>query len=121
MEGLVAIWLNQSDYRELRKLAQARINQPSTSAANALIGEWITEGACIRLAFLVVAMRFPDFEVPICYALCNAYRAILHEVNHARTSKGLTQQEIEDALKEMHESANEDMELSFLGFEEQSA
>ena len=121
LERLIAIWLNQHDYRELRKLAEAKTQQPPAKAVDAIIEEWITDKACIRLASLIAAMRFPDPEVPTCFALCSAHRAIQHEVDHARMPKGLTEEEIEAAVEEMLESSDEDMALAFLGFEGESA
>ena len=121
LERLIASWLSHSDYRELRGLAQARTEQPLARATEDIIREWITHWACIRLAFLVAGMRFPDLETPICYAISSACRAVQHEVNYARTPKGFTQEEIKAAAAELQESAEEHMELASLGFEENPA
>ena len=76
LDRLVSTWLTQEDYRELREIASKKTDVPVVGAAEAVLSEWINDRACKRLSHLVMGMRFTDTQTPVCYALCNAERAI---------------------------------------------
>ena len=79
LDRLVAAWLTQDDYRQLREIASKKTDLPVGGAAEATFSDWINDSACKRLSHLVMGMRFTEPQVPVCYALCNADRSQLSE------------------------------------------
>ena len=92
LDRLVATWLTQEDYRELREIASKKTSLPVSGAADAVFSDWIDDSACKRLSHLVTGMRFTEHQVPVCYALCNAERAVLSVVDYSRRPQGLSEQ-----------------------------
>ena len=121
LDRLVATWLTQEDYRELRETASKKTDLPVVGAAEAVLSEWIDDRACKRLSHLVVGMRFTDTQTPVCYALCNAERAIHSAVEYSRRPEGYSEQELEDAKQELEEHADEYAALASLGILEEPA
>ena len=62
-----------------------------------------------------MGMRFTDTQTPVCYALCNAERAIHSAVDYSRRPQGLSGQAIAAAKQELAESAEEYTALASLG------
>ena len=83
------------------------------------MSEWIDDRACKRLSHLVVGMRFTDTQIPVCYALCNAERAIHSAVAYSRRTRRLSEQELEAAKQELEESAEEYAAFASLGIPEE--
>ena len=119
LERLAAAWRSQSDHRTLRKIASARKHEPAGKATQAIIEEWVTYADCERLGYLVLDMGFAEPEVPVCYALCSAIRAIHSAVDYASDKRNLTGEEINAARAELLDSAEEYSELSGLGILEE--
>ena len=115
LDRLVAAWLTQEDYRELREIASKKTEMPASEAAEAIFSDWIEITACKRLGHLVLGMRFTEPQVPICYALCSAERAVHSAVSYSRRQQGLTEQEIAAAEQELEEFAEEYAALASLG------
>ena len=121
LDRLVAAWLTQEDYRELREIASKKTDLPVGAAAEATFSDWINDTACKRLSHLVMGMRFTEPQIPVCYALCNAQRAVHSAVDYSRRPQGLSDQAIAAARQELEESADEDAALASLGILEESA
>ena len=119
LDRLVAAWLTQEDYRELREIASKKTELPSGGAGEAVLSDWINDRACKRLGHLVMGMRFTEPQVPICYALCNAQRAVHSAVDYSRSPRGLGEQATQAAEQELEESANEYAALASLGILEE--
>ena len=119
LDRLVATWLTQEDYRELREMASKKTDLPVVGAAEAVLSEWIDDRACKRLSHLVVGMRFTDTQTPVCYALCNAERAIHSAVEYSRRPEGYSEQAITAAKQELEESAEEYAAFASLGIPEE--
>ena len=115
LDRLVAAWLTQEDYRDLREIASKQTELPFGGAAEAVFSDWINDGACKRLSHLVMGMRFTEPQIPVCYALCNAQRAVHSAVNFSRRPQGLSEQAIAAAKQELEESADEYAALASLG------
>ena len=115
LDRLVATWLTQEDYRELREIASNKTDLLAGGAAEAVFSDWINEGACKRLGHLVLGMRFAEPQIPVCYALCNAQRAVHSAVDYSRRPQGLSEQAIAAAKQELEESADEYAALASLG------
>ena len=115
LDRLVATWLTQDDYRELREIASKRTDLPVGGAAEAVFSDWINDSACKRLSHLVIGMRFTEPQIPVCYALCNAERAVHSAVDYSRRPQGLSEQAIAAAKQELEESADEYAALASLG------
>ena len=115
LDRLVATWLTQDDYRELREIASERTDLPVGGAAEAVFSDWINDSACKRLSHLVIGMRFTEPQIPVCYALCNAERAVHSAVDYSRRPQGLSEQAIAAAKQELEESADEYAALASLG------
>jgi hypothetical protein len=118
LDRLVSTWLTQEDYRELREIASKKTDLPVVGAAEAVLSEWIDDRACKRLSHLVMGMRFTDTQTPVCYALCNAERAIHSAVAYSRRTRRLSEQELEAAKQELEESAEEYAAFASLGIPE---
>ena len=121
LDRLVAAWLTQDDYRELREIASKKTDLPVGGAAEATFSDWINDSACKRLSHLVMGMRFTEPQVPVCYALCNAQRAVHSAVDYSRRPQGLSEQAIAAAKQELEESAGEYAALASLGILEEPA
>ena len=121
LDRLVSTWLTQEDYRELREIASKKTNLPIVGAAEAVLSEWIDDRTCKRLSHLVVGMRFTDTQTPVCYALCNAERAIHSAVEYSRIPEGYSEQRLEAANQELEEHADEYAALASLGILEEPA
>ena len=121
LDRLVAAWLTQDDYRELREIASKKTDLPVGGAAEATFSDWINESACKRLSHLVMGMRFTEPQVPVCYALCNAQRAAQSAVDYSRRPQGFSEQAIAAAKQELEESADEYAALASLGILEEPA
>ena len=119
LDRLVATWLTQEDYRELREMASKKTDLPVVGAAEAVLSEWIDDRACKRLSHLVVGMRFTDTQTPVCYALCNAERAIHSAVEYSRRPEGYSEQAITAAKQELEESAEAYAAFASLGIPEE--
>ena len=119
LDRLVSSWLTQEDYRELREIASKKTDVPVVGAAEAVLSEWINDRACKRLSHLVMGMRFTDTQTPVCYALCNAERAIHSAVAYSRRTRQLSEQELEAAKQELEECADEYTALASLGITEE--
>ena len=119
LDRLVSTWLTQEDYRELREIASKKTDLPVVGAAEAVLSEWINDRACKRLSHLVMGMRFTDPQTPVCYALCNAERAIHSAVAYSRRTRQLSEQELEAAKQELEECADEYTALASLGIPEE--
>ena len=119
LDRLVATWLTQEDYRELREIASKKTSLPVSGAADAVFSDWINDSACKRLSHLVTGMRFTEHQVPVCYALCNAERAVLSAVDYSRRPQGLSEQAIAAAKHELEESDDEYAALASLGILEE--
>ena len=115
LDRLVAAWLTQEDYRDLREIASKKTELPVGGAAEAVFSDWINDRACKRLSHLVMGMRFTEPQIPVCYALCNAQRAVHSAVNYSRRPQGLSEQAIAAAKQELEESADEYAALASLG------
>ena len=115
LDRLVATWLTQEDYRELREIASSKTELAAAEAAEAIFSDWIDGSTCKRLSHLVLGMRFAEPKIPICYALCSAERAVHSAVSYSRRPQGLTEQEIAAAKQELEESAEEYAALASLG------
>ena len=115
LDRLVATWLTQEDYRDLREIASKKTEMATGDAAEAIFSDWIEVTACKRLSHLVLGMRFTEPEIPICYALCNAERAVHSAVTYSKRPQGLSEQAIAAAKHELEESADEYAELASLG------
>ena len=121
LDRLVATWLTQEDYRELREIASKKTDFPVSGAAEATFSDWINDSACKRLSHLVMGMRFTEPQVPVCYALCNAQRAVHSAVDYSRRPQGLSKEAIAAAKQELEESADEYAALASLGILEEPA
>ena len=121
LDRLVATWLTQEDYRELREIASKKTSLPVSGAADAVFSDWIDDSACKRLSHLVTGMRFTEHQVPVCYALCNAERAVHSAVDYSRRPQGLSEQAIAAVKQELEESADEYAALASLGILEEPA
>ena len=121
LDRLVAAWLTQDDYRQLREIAFKKTDLPVGGAAEATFSDWINDTACKRLSHLVMGMRFTEPQVPVCYALCNAQRAVHSAVDYSRRPQGLSEQELEAAKQELEEHADEYAALASLGILEEPA
>ena len=119
LDRLVANWRMQPDYRELRNMASHRRHEPVLKATENLLSEWVTEDDCKRLAHLVLGMGFVEPELPICYALCSALRAIQSAIDYTKSDRGLTEGEIEAAKDEIAAAHDEYAELAALGIIEE--
>ena len=119
LDRLVSAWLTQEDYRELRKIVSKKTDLPVVGAAEAILSEWINDRACKRLSHLVMGMRFTDTQTPVCYALCNAERAVQSAVDYSRRPQGFSEQAITAAKQELEESAEEYAALASLGIPEE--
>ena len=119
LDRLMSTWLTQEDYRELREIASKKTSLPVVGSAEAVLSEWIDDRACKRLSHLVVGMRFTDTQTPVCYALCNAERAIHSAVAYSRRTHRLSEQELEAAKQELEESAEEYAAFASLGIPEE--
>ena len=119
LDRLVANWLAQSDYRELRNMAYQRRHEPVLKATENLLSEWVSEDDCKRLAHLVLGMGFTEPELPVCYALSNALRAIRSAIDYTKPDRGLTEREIETAKDEIAAAHEEYAELAALGIIEE--
>ena len=115
LERLIFTWRPQSDYRILRNMATARRLEHASQATRDIIAEWVTYDDCDRLGHLVYGMRFTEPELPVCYAMSSAIRAIHSAVDYAREHRELTKEEIREARAELLESAGEYAELAGLG------
>ena len=115
LDRLVATWLTQEDYREIREIASSKTGLAATEAAEAIFSDWIDGGTCKRLSHLVLGMRFNEPKIPICYALCSAERAIHSAVRYSKKPQGLTQEAIAAAKVELDESSEEYVALASLG------
>ena len=115
LDRLVAAWLTQEDYRELREIASKKTDLSVGGAAEAVFSDWINDSACKRLSHLVMGMRFNEPQTPVCYALCNAERAVLSAVDYSRRPQGLSEQAIAAAKLELEESADEYAAMASLG------
>ena len=115
LDRLVAAWLTQDDYRELREIASKKTDLPFVGAAEAVFSDWINDSACKRLSHLIMGMRFTAPQVPVCYALCNAQRAVNSAVDYSRRPQTLSEQELEAAKQELEEHADEYAALASLG------
>ena len=115
LDRLVAAWLTQEDYRDLREIASKETELPVGGAAEAVFSDWINDRACKRLSHLVMGMRFTEPQIPVCYALCNAQRAVHSAVNYSRRPQGLSEQAVAAAKQELEESADEYAALASLG------
>ena len=120
LDRLVATWRSHQDYRRLRQMALDRRHEPQAKATEALLSEWVTEEDCKRLGHLVVGLGFSDPELPICYSLCSALRAVQSSLNYAKSDEYLNEEEIEAARNELFESSDEYQELASLGMTEES-
>ena len=121
LDRLVAAWLTQDDYRQLREIASKKTDLPVGGAAEATFSDWINDSACKRLSHLVMGMRFTEPQVPVCYALCNAQRAVHSAVDYSRRPQGLSKEAIAAAKQELEESADEYAALASLGILEEPA
>ena len=121
LDRLVAAWLTQDDYRQLREIASKKTDLPVGGAAEATFSDWINDSACKRLSHLVTGMRFTEPQIPVCYALCNAQRAAHSAVDYSRRPQGLSEQELEAAKQELEEHADEYAALASLGILEEPA
>ena len=121
LDRLVATWLTQDDYRELREIASKKTDLPVGGAAEATFSDWINDNACRRLSHLVMGMRFTEPQVPVCYALCNAQRAVHAAVDYARRPQGLSEPATQAAKQELEEYADEYAALASLGILEEPA
>ena len=121
LDRLVATWLTQEDYRELREIASKKTSLPVSGAADAVFSDWIDDSAGKRLSHLVTGMGFTEHQVPVCYALCNAERAVHSAVDYSRRPQGLSEQAIAAAKQELEESADEYAALASLGVLEEPA
>ena len=121
LDRLVATWLTQDDYRELREIASKKTDLPVGGAAEAVFSDWINDSACKRLSHLVMGMRFTEPQIPVCYALYNAQRAVHSAVDYSRRPQGLSEQAIAAAKQELEESADEYAALASLGILEEPA
>ena len=119
LDRLVATWLTQDDYRELREIASKKTDLPAGRTAEAVFSDWINDSACKRLGHLVMGMRFAEPQVPVCYALCNAQRAVHSAVDYSRRPQGLSEQAVAAAKQELQESADEYAVLASLGILEE--
>ena len=115
LDRLVAAWLTQEDYRELREIASKKTEPEAGEAAVSIFSDWIDISACKRLSHLVLGMRFTEPQVPICYALCSADRAIHSAISYSKIPQGLTEQEIAAAKLDLEENAEEYAALASLG------
>ena len=115
----MATWLTQEDYRELREIASKKTDLPVGGAVEAVFSDWINDSACKRLSHLVRGMRFTEPQVPVCYALYNAERAVLAAVDYSRRPQGLSEQAITAAKQELEESAEEYAAFACLGIPEE--
>ena len=115
LDRLVATWLTQEDYRDLREIASRKTEMAAGEAAEAIFSDWIEITACKRLSHLVLGMRFTEPKIPICYALCSAERAVHSAVGYSKRPQGLSEQAIAAAKQELEESADEYVELASLG------
>ncbi len=115
LDRLVAAWLTQEDYRELRTMASEKSDLSVGEAADAVFSDWISDRACKRLSHLVMGMRFTEPQIPVCYALCNAQRAVQSAMDYSRRPQGFSEQAIAAAQQELEESADEYASLASLG------
>ena len=115
LDRLVAAWLTQADYRELREIASKKTELAAGEATEVIFSDWIGSSACKPLSHLVLGMRFAEPKVPICYALCSAERAVHSALSYSRKSPGLSDKEIAAAKLELEESAEEYAALASLG------
>ena len=121
LDRLVDTWLTQDDYRELREIASKKTDLPVGGAAEAIFSDWINDSACKRLGHLVMGMKFAEPQIPVCYALCNAQRAVQSAVDYSRRPQGFSEQAIAAAKQELEESADEYAALASLGILEEPA
>ena len=68
-----------------------------------------------------MGMRFTEPQIPVCYALYNAQRAVHSAVDYSRRPQGLSEQAIAAAKQELEESADEYAALASLGILEEPA
>ena len=115
LDRLVAAWLTQEDYRELREIASRKTELEASEAAVSIFSDWIDISACKRLSHLVLGMRFTEPQVPICYALCSADRAIHSAISYSKIPQGFTEQEIAAAKLDLEENAEEYAALASRG------
>ena len=115
LDRLVAAWLTQEDYQELREIASRKTELAAGEATEAIFSDWIGSSACKRLSHLVLGMRFAEPKIPICYALCSAERAVHSALSYSRKPTGLSDREIAAAKQELKESAEEYAALASLG------
>ena len=120
LDRLVAAWRTLLDHRRLRKLAEARHQEPTAKATETLLSEWVTEEDCKRLGYLIAGMGFADSELAICYSLCSSLRAVQSALEYAKFNGYLTEEEIQDASDELMESSQEYLELASIGMMEES-
>ena len=112
-------WLTQEDYRQLREIASKKTDLPAGGAVEVVFSDWINDSACKRLSHLVMGMRFTEPQIPVCYALCNAQRAVQSAVDYSRRPQGLSEQATQAAKEELEESADEYAALASLGILEE--
>ena len=62
-----------------------------------------------------MGMRFTEPQIPVCYALYNAQRAVHSAMDYSRRPQGLSEQAIAAANQELEESTDEYAALSSLG------
>ncbi len=119
LDRLVDAWLTQEDYRQLREIASKKTDLPAGGAVEVVFSDWINDSACKRLSHLVMGMRFTEPQIPVCYALCNAQRAVQSAVDYSRRPQGLSEQATQAAKEELEESADEYAALASLGILEE--
>ena len=121
LDRLVATWLTQQDYRELREIASKTTDAPCDITAETVFSEWIDEEACRRLGHLIIGMGFTEPHIPLCYAFGNAHRAVHAAIAYSQRERGLNELELEAAKRELEDHADEYATLSSLGIIEESA
>ena len=104
LDRLVANWLDEDDYRQLRKMAVPRVAHASDTEVPVLFSDWISAGDAKRLGFLVAGMGFLEPNVPVCYAMCSAVRAVEAALDYVRLDHGFSDEEQATMEAEMRRS-----------------